>query len=329
MSLNEGEGRAELAIERVDGRVGALGMEGSFSNASGVLAIDLSVSEAEDGIAANLLDLPGLPSIALDIQGTGRISDFVADIRLATDGAERLAGQVRLSENEGEQRFDADLGGDIAPVFFPQYRPFFGDAINLQAAGAKRPDGRLVLEELTLRARSVSLRGSATLAPDGIPEAFDLSGQIVDATGAPVLLPLSGSPTRIDAASFDASFAAATGDAWTLVADVTGFDRPEISIDTLSLRGEGTIQQDAAGDQVSADLTFGAEDMRFADAALAEALGANLDGHVLMDWRRGDPVIFEGFELRGAGMDLAGSGTVEVEDGLRVEGQVQGNIADL
>ena len=62
-----------------------------------------------------------------------------------------------------------------------------------------------------------------------------------------------------------------------------------------------------AVDPVSGDLTFAAEGISFADAAQAVAIGPDLDGHVLVDWRRGEPFAFEGFELRGAGMDLGKS----------------------
>ncbi len=60
------------------------------------------------------------------MQGQGIISDFAADIRIATDGVDRLSGQVTLAENDGTQNFTAQLGGNPAPLFLPEHSAFFG-----------------------------------------------------------------------------------------------------------------------------------------------------------------------------------------------------------
>lgn len=101
-SLAGGEGQVELAIERIDDTEGALSLAGSFDNATEALSLDLSLSEPANGIAARLIDLPGRPSVDLAIEGSGALSDFTADILLATGDEERLAGQVTLSAEGGD-----------------------------------------------------------------------------------------------------------------------------------------------------------------------------------------------------------------------------------
>jgi translocation and assembly module TamB len=61
VSLEGGAGAARIDIARVDGRDGALTLDASYDNASEALEIQLNLTEAADGIAANLLGLPGTP----------------------------------------------------------------------------------------------------------------------------------------------------------------------------------------------------------------------------------------------------------------------------
>ena len=123
-SLAGGAGEAALEIARLD-KAGQFTLEGGFDNATRRLALALQLSEPEDGIAANMLNLPGLPSVALSVQGDDPLDDFNADIRLTTDGEERLAGRATLKTDEqGAQNFALDLGGDVAPVLVPDFAEF-------------------------------------------------------------------------------------------------------------------------------------------------------------------------------------------------------------
>ena len=85
VTLDDGVLDAGLEIERLDGS-GTLDLEAAFSNATQILDLNLSLSEPEDGIVANLLNLEGRPAVSFAIAGTGPLSDFSADIALAADG---------------------------------------------------------------------------------------------------------------------------------------------------------------------------------------------------------------------------------------------------
>ena len=74
MSLANGEGVVDIDLVRLDGE-GELILDASYSNASEVLSIDLNLSEAEDGIFAALVDLPGRPSVDLTVKGEAPIND--------------------------------------------------------------------------------------------------------------------------------------------------------------------------------------------------------------------------------------------------------------
>lgn len=197
-SLAGGSGQAQLLARRTDGPQGELRLTTSFSNADRQLALDLALIEADDGIAATLMDLPGRPPLELTVQGQGPLSNYAADIRLVTDGEERLAGRVTLQGDAAQGRqFAAELGGNVVPLFLPQYAYFFGPDVQLDVAGTRATDGRLDLSRLNLSTRALQLQGALVVAADGLPERIALTGRIASADGQPVLLPLSGPETRV------------------------------------------------------------------------------------------------------------------------------------
>ncbi|MDZ4094114.1 MAG: hypothetical protein U1D35_04290 [Paracoccaceae bacterium] len=171
LSLIGGEGLIRLTLNRTDDApAGWIKLAASYGNASRRLAVDLDVQEDANGIAANLLGIPGKPAVELTIKGDDPIDDFNAAVRLASAGAERLAGTVTLqAPKDGTQRFNADLGGDLAPLFLPDYADFFGPDVRLQTAGTKAQSGRLALETLSVQTSALSLDGSLVLSADGLP----------------------------------------------------------------------------------------------------------------------------------------------------------------
>jgi translocation and assembly module TamB len=139
-SIAEGQGQGSLHIERLDdGPAGELSLEAGFDNETKELSISLTANEAPGGIAANLIGLPGLPSTDLTVEGSGPLSDFRADLGLSTDGVNRLAGPVVLTEvmqgDAAVQGFSAQLFGNPAPLFVPEYAGFLGDKIALDVTG--------------------------------------------------------------------------------------------------------------------------------------------------------------------------------------------------
>ena len=86
------------------------------------------------------LGLPKAPSLSLSIKGDGPLTDFTADIGLQTDQTDRLRGKVVLTGAEGGgQGFAADLSGDMAPLFLPDYAAFLAieSPCSLQARGRR------------------------------------------------------------------------------------------------------------------------------------------------------------------------------------------------
>jgi translocation and assembly module TamB len=335
LTLSGGEGRAQLAILRADdGPEGRVDLTASYANASQMLVIDLIATEGPGGIAASLLDLPGRPAAELSIKGSGPLADFAATLRLATDGQNRLAGQVTLrAEADGAQGFAADLSGDLAPLFLPDYAAFFGDAVRLRAEGRRSLSGAVDLSALAVETRALSIAGMMRLAPDGLPLRLDLTGRVGLPDGQPVLLPLgSGPETRVRTADLRLRYDASQGDGWSGEARLTGLQRPDLAVAEAVLRGSGRIARQAAGGSVlGATLTFGATGVAPADPGLAEALGPDVTGVAKLFWQPGgDGLRLASADLQGAGYRASLRGRIEgLSTGFRLSGDLQAAHDDL
>ncbi|WP_322867772.1 hypothetical protein U5922_017085 [Aquicoccus sp. G2-2] len=244
-ALASGAGSVTLAVKRLD-RAGTFSLTGAFDNATRVLDFDLNLTEPEDGIAANLLNLPGKPPVVLSVQGKDPVSDFNATIRLATDGKERLSGKVELTTaQDGATRFSTELQGDVAPVVAPQFAAFLGDDVALVASGERAADGDLLLDKLHVKTAAMQIGGSAEIGADGWPRKLLLNAQITPPAGDSVILPLPGPQVSVREADFSAQFDAAAGDSWRIDGRADGVDVGTSRVKVATFAGEGKILRDA------------------------------------------------------------------------------------
>ncbi|WP_299934857.1 translocation/assembly module TamB domain-containing protein [uncultured Pelagimonas sp.] len=307
-NLADGAGRVDLNLERLD-HPGKITLAGGFDNASRVLDLDLNLQEPENGLAANLLTLPGKPSVHLTALGKDPIDDFKAQIDLSTDGQERLTGTVTLlTDTDGTSRFAADLGGDIAPVFVPDFADFLGNTVQLQAQGQRDPSGALHLSQLNLSAAALRLRGSGTIGADGWPQTLSLDGAITPPSGERVILPLPGPRTAIRAAILSGEFDAAAGSEWQLSGRVMGLVQDGLTLGSVGFDGAGDIDQDAA--RVTGGLTFDADSIFPDNAPLARAIGTALNGGLTFDWAPSAPLLLRNLALSGEDYGLTGALTL-------------------
>ena len=303
-ALADGEGSAALTASRVDGAVGVMIFEGGFSNETRNLALNLTLSEGEAGIAARLLDLPDLPSVDLSITGDAPITDFAANIALDTNGERRLTGDVTLITTTDEtaastRSFDVDLNGDVTALFLPEYRDFFGPEVSLRAAG-QTDDGGFDLSTLALNTQSMQLVGSAEIGASGLPDRFALVGQLGRDDDLPLLLPISGDKTYLSSASINIGFDAEKGDEWTADIIASDFERAGITIPEITLTGGGTIVQTG---QITADMDYAANGISFDDGAMSQAVGSTAAGELILNYEPDGPLTIDRLTLVGAGVD--------------------------
>ncbi len=335
MDLAGGEGTAELAIERTDGQRGSFTLDASYDNKSRNLALNLQADEAAKGILSTLIGLPGAPALTLSIKGTGPIDDYKADIQLATDGKDRLTGAVTLTTDKAQpgdttpqpRRFTARIGGDIAPLFAPQYRDFFGSDIRLAVEGAMLPTGETDLSTLHLAAKGMNIDGQVNIGGDGLPLLLDLTAKIGTPGGPAVLLPVSGASTEITSADLTMSFDASKGNGWQGKLALTGLKTQSLAAQSLTLDGKGTIARAGpSGGKVDGTVSFDGAGLLPTDPKLAEALGDAATGRVSFAWAKGQPLSLPAIQIDAAAYHLTAGVTL---DGLTLSGKATATIDDL
>lgn len=341
VALAGGEGTASVVAERLDTGVGRFEITGVYSNATRVLDLNVDLTEAEDGIVARLLDLPGRPSVALSLEGTAPIDDYAATLTIATDGQERLTGNFGIEttlrpENDAvaipERVFSLDVRGDVTTLVAPDFRDFFGTDVQLVVAGARDAAGALSLSELRVQTQSLMLEGNVELSPAGWPERLNLAGQVGAVDGDPVLLPVPGGTTFVEAISLDVSFDAATGDSWTGAFVVTDFERPGVLIPELELSGSGVLRpSNGEGDGLfTGQLAYAARGLTLDDAGLSEALGQQIAGDIALRRAEGEPFEITTLTLTGPGIEATAEAVIAGADtGFRTQSTVRLEAAQI
>jgi translocation and assembly module TamB len=307
-------------------------LSGTYSNATRNLVLSLDATEEAGGIVVGLLGIPGAPSADFQLSGEGPLEDHLATIRLATDGEERLSGTVELGqEADGGFRLQADVGGNIAPILAPDHVDFFGTDVGLSLDARRTTAGRMLLDRLSVQARSVQLDGSAVIAADGLPEVLDIIGTLADPDGTPVLLPFGDTPTRVDRAEFRLSGGFAADEGWRGNVALTGLAHDAIDIATLSLSGSGRLGRADGRSTVGGTLQFQAGGLEPAEAALADALGQELRGGLRFHWLEGSGTLdLTGIDLAGDGLSASGALKIDgLESGLLTSGDIRLETDDI
>ena len=329
--IAEGEGEAKLTITREDSTAGIFKLEAAFSNATRILALNASLREAADGIVANLISLPGTPPLDLTITGEDMIDNFAANVVLKTDGRPRLTGRILTLANEAAQdgasdegapnrTVEADIKGDLTSLFAPQYRDFLGTNVRLESRISLFEDGRKALDDLTLTAAALRLKGDVALAADGLPERFQLDAVLQDPEGSASLLPIPGDETWVQSAKISARFDSQMGDAWSFTSDMEGYERAGVMLEAAQITASGVIARGAER-KVTARIDGVAAGLELVDAALAEALGDKVSLGADLAWQDGQSLAVSNLDVHASGLELRGGGTI---DGLNSAMTLQG-----
>ncbi len=319
-ALASGEGAADVTATRLDGKTGVFAINGSYDNESKVLGLSLNVEEGADGIVSRLIGLPDRPSLKLAMQGEAPISEFAADMSLATDGQDRITGDFALNSTEGQTGFALNIGGDLTPMLAADYQGFFGPDVSLIAAGSLSDGGIFSLSKLDLTAQSLTLTGQATIGSSGWPKTIALTGKVANAGGAPVLLPISGPKTYVDSVDLALNYDQSVSNDWTALFDIEGFERPGLGIDAIILNGGGIIVNGNGDEEgrLTADLTYEANGVQLDDAGAAQAFGDSLTGRITLERLEDEPTDITALTLSGPGIEVSADATVQgAADGFK------------
>ncbi|WP_417806525.1 translocation/assembly module TamB domain-containing protein [Thioclava sp.] len=339
VSLAGGEGNAKLDIDRTDGQKGKFSLTASYDNGTRELGLDLLVDEGKGGIISKMIGLPGQPSITLALSGSGPIDKFSADVVLSTDGQQRLAGKVSVEKSvpEGavqgtapETGFSAVFSGDVSPLLPPEYREFFGDNVSFVAQGARTASGQTNLQMLDVKSRALDLQGSAKIGANGLPQKFDLTGQLGLGDGQEVLLPISGVKTWVQSGDIKLAYDQATGDGWSLSGRLNELRREDgTKMLSAILSGSGRIRQGAPS-SVGGTVVLSANGIELADEKLAQAVGPFVTGKAVFSWQQDQPLRLSQLSLLGRGYRAdANLRIADLDKGAKISGTARIDDGDI
>lgn len=339
MQLADGEGQAKLAINRVDGPRGQFALDTSFSNETRVLALDLSLDEDKNGLFANLIQLHDRPAVKAEIKGNGPLSDYTADITIATDGQPRISGNVTIDAEDragvAGTAFRLNVNGDVAAIMPPQHKAFFGGTSQLTAEGWRGEDGRILIPVLNVTTDALNMTGSATTTGNGAPQSIDvkmLLGEDAGATTLPVLLPWADKPTTVRSGNLTLQFDAARGSGWVLRGRLNDVSRDEGQLSELRLDGRGRLNLTSAQglEEVRGWVAFGMDGIEPADEGLATAIGNNLNGGLNFALKPGEALALTGMNINGTEYGLTGDMTVSgLSSGITLSGDITSTYDNL
>ncbi|NDR55826.1 translocation/assembly module TamB domain-containing protein [Aliiruegeria sabulilitoris] len=331
LNLARSRGEGQLEVARIDGRSDFLELELGYDSGAENIDFKTRIREAPGGAASRILGLPGLPSIDLQISGLGTFDDFAADLNLETNGIERIDGSfTSRGDEDGAQRLALEVGGDVRPLFEPDFRDFFGPDGEISVDALRRADSSFQISEFRLSTAEMTITGSADVGSDNIPNAFSLRGKIQSEDGESVLLPAPEHPLSVQSVFITADFDADVSERWFVRGRVNSFERNESALESLVLEGNGLISDEPGARSVSIDGFAEFLGLELPDSALARILGANLRADSAVRWEEGSPIRVDRVELDAANADIAFEGEIRAEDrSLILSGETSGSLTDL
>ena len=284
LSLIDGGGTINMALDRVDGPAGGLGINSSYVAGTDLISINFSANEAEGGIVSTLLGIPDAPALDLTIDGQGATDDFTADLVLAGAGNEHVTGRFTTKlHDDGARDIDGTLGGDLTPFLAQEYHPFFGSDAQIGFTADVDQSGAISVPKFSLTTAELSLAGMVEIGEDGRPDQFDVDG-ILAATDGPVRLPIDVE-TLVQRADFTANFDASVSELWQFDTDIHNIQQGEIEIVNATIYGSGLINTDGG----NADIEFGTSGLELGNSAMNDAVGNTLFGRLKLGWAAGAP----------------------------------------
>ena len=315
INLADGSLDTALEIERLDGPGGRLALAATYADETEQLDLELSLTEPENGVVANLLNIEGRPPVDLSIAGSGPLDGLDVTLALDIEGQRALEGVTSLRGAAEGLRFATDLSGSIARLVPPQFRDFFGAETRLQARGITREAGGLELETLQLESAALRLEASAETGADGFLRRLGLNATIDDGTGEPILLPLPGGRTSVERAEVDLFFGEAANEAWSGEITIENLATDDFTASRAAIDLGGLARD--LDNPASRSITFAVDGALTGIVAtrddVAEALGDSITLDIDGDWNAGAPV-------RVANATIAGNG---------FSASLVGDVADL
>lgn len=261
-----------FAAQRLDAP-GQLTIDLNYVPQTNRLALDLTHQEPAGGIAARLLELPGLPPVDLKVTGQGPLSDFAARLDFTAGPTIGAAGTTTVRRTNAAYDLNVDLAARIEGLLPAPAAPVFSGTTQLVGNVNVADDGGIRFQpiQITSNVARFDMNGAVS------------SGQVLDIRLNARALPTDGSRTRAGVAeiarlNFDGTVQGPlTAPRVNGTLDAAEVRLPEGSLDTLNARVTmNPVEGVSPPDRFSFAIDANASGIRPADQALARAIGPTL-----------------------------------------------------
>lgn len=336
LSLADGSLDTTLAVTRLDRPTDQLDLTTGFQNETSQITVDLTLAEDAGGLLSELLSVPDRPSILLTAKGSGPVSDFTADIALASNGTERLSGLVELkavsedaAQGEAGIGFDVNIAGDVTPLIAGEYKEFFGADTQLVLSGRTGESGGVSVETFNMLSAALMLNGGLDIAADGLLDRVSLEGRISPPNGDEVVLPMGEPRTAIAQAVISAGFQAGDDDGWRLVLGIDGLNRPDLTATRAQINATGTLEQNG-GMTLDGTLNAVIRGLAFTDPALDQAVGPEIVLNGGFERQSNSALTLRDIVLTGSDYSATVNAEIDgLESGFNVDGSAEVTASDL
>ncbi|MBP7242710.1 translocation/assembly module TamB domain-containing protein [Amaricoccus sp.] len=317
---------AGLNVRRIDGPGGELALDLDFANATGVLDLDLQLSEPQGGVVATLAGIEGAPAIDVRLQGGGPLDDLDLAFGFDADAARIATGDIRLRATPEGRGFTVDFRGGLAPVVPAPYRPFFAGETSVEVAGVALAAGGMRLDRFAVKGAELDLTGTLATAADGFPRDLTLAGRLGDPNAPAVVLPVSGGATSIHSAVLDLAYG--QGRRWTGRVVLDRLRAGEVAVEDVTLTLGGLAEN--LDDPARRNLTFAVEGeatgVSSENPDIAAVLGDRLDIFADAALPPGGPLHLRQVQATGKDVSLFAAGDVR---GTAFTGRIGARLSDL
>lgn len=265
---------AALDIERKDGIRGTISARLAYAAQTDALSLSFKASEPRGGLLARLAGIEGLPAVDLNLEGSGPLDNWAADLAIALDGQRTATGTAQLLRTDAGRELKLALTGQLEPLVPP--------AASALAAGDTQADMSLMMSQdfepasgtLAITTRTVQATASGSLDP--VTGALSGKTDARIAAGGDALLALEANGQRhiMQALSLTGTISGTLAKAdWGINLQGDRLSGPQGALERLQLTASGVgadLQEDLRV-PFQARLDLGS--LQLADASLASLAG--------------------------------------------------------
>ena len=146
------------------------------------LTLKLAANEPAGGLVVHALNLPGLPPLSLNLDGSGTLDAFAAQLTFDAGKDIGATGSVNVRRIADTRKMTLDLQARIAGLLPGAAAPVFAGTTGMIGTIDFADSGAIAIKPLTVQSQTARLTVQGTLSPDQIAD-LTISAKALDNAG--------------------------------------------------------------------------------------------------------------------------------------------------